>query len=312
VGVQIEAPEGGAQREFFVTLGLCSASSASGAGGAAAPHSGVTTRCLRIGAAGGHAAVEETFLLEVPDSVARPLARDMNVELRQERLHLGKAHSAARGQGAVLTIQLHDQAAMDAERSLVAEGQHALGTEWLRASAKDAMGGEVGASAPPLHVALAPTAGGSAAIAVSHVRRGTLRLHAHLQRVMLWLDDKPDAAELRVGRSQRGFRSLQLACAGARWQPVVRNGVAQPSTGAGALSGSILGLNVHSGMALEESFVGGMRRETIRSTVQVANQLDFAVQVPALASDGCLPALHARARCPLFGCAPHRWGFERG
>jgi hypothetical protein len=109
--------------------------------------------------------------------------------------------------------------------------------------------------------------------------RRRIRLHAHLQRVALWLDDTPDAQELRAARSQRGFRSLQLACAGARWQPVVRGDGAQAAAGTGALSGNTLGLNMHSGVALEESFVGGMRRETIRSTVQVTNELDFPVQV---------------------------------
>ena len=65
---------------------------------------------------------------------------------------------------------------------------------------------------------------------------------------------------------------------------MVRDGAQQPATGAGGLSGSVLGLDLASGLALEESFVDGVRRETIRSTVQVVNSLDFPVEVRSPAS----------------------------
>jgi hypothetical protein len=71
----------------------------------------------------------------------------------------------------------------------------------------------------------------------------------------------------------------------------------QPVAKVGALSGSVLGLDVGTGIVLEESFEAGVRREMIRSTVQVMNNLDFAIEV-------CQPllpcALHQREPLQMF------------
>lgn len=44
-------------------------------------------------------------------------------------------------------------------------------------------------------------------------------------------------------------------------------------------SATVMGIKLAAGLALEEAFDAGVRRETIRSLFQVVNSLDFSVQV---------------------------------
>lgn len=267
-----------------MTVQLASASSSSSGG---VPPSGAyaatCTRCLRVDAASGSVEVDEAFLLEVPDALARKLARDLSDQIAAAQLRVSRA-SYSLQHGLQIIVTLHDQGASDADASLLASGTWDVSAEWLRergmrcSSANHAGGAESGSAASAEHVVKlqpADTASGKAAALAS----AAVAAHAQLQRVSMWLPDECAPAAVQSGRSQRGYRSLRLAGLGAPWLPVVRDGMQQRATGASALSGSVMGLDIASGIALEESFAHGVRQETIRSTVQVANDLDFAVQV---------------------------------
>ena len=88
-------------------------------------------------------------------------------------------------------------------------------------------------------------------------------------------------------RSERGRRSLRLASNNnTRWAPL-RLDTSQlnvSSVSGGKASGaSIIGVDLESGIAVEDSFVGGVRRDLVRSLCQVVNELDFPLQISVLA-----------------------------
>jgi hypothetical protein len=246
---------------------------------------GTCTRCLRIPPADVSTSVNETFLLEVPEAVAQAVAADVTAEVTCRRLHVANRQERQLTQGVSVVVLLHEQTAIDAAQGVLASGAWDATPEWLRrtalstmhvapAGASDSEGAAQAASAVPLSC----EAAGSTPGKYRGLLGATIGVRAQLQRVAAWVDDSPTAHELRTSRSQRGYRSLRLAGSSGQWQPVVRDGMQHAATGTGALSGSMLGLNIGSGVALEESFARGVRQETIRSTVQVANDCDFAIQ----------------------------------
>lgn len=243
------------------------------------------TRCLRITSSDPSSVVRETFLLELPEAISRALAADVTAHVTSKRLHVASTRSKTLQQDVYIGVALHDQTVDTPVEGIVASGWRRLDPEWMHAAALHALHAtepgstDTGASES---VTLTSVAGPQSSPPHAAVPAdGSVGVSAHLQRVGVWIDSTPSAHELQTSRSQRGYRSLRLASAQANWLPVVRDGMQHPAAGTGALSGSILGLDVGSGLALEESFVAGVRRETIRSTVQVANDLDFAVQVRA-------------------------------
>lgn len=250
-------------------------------------HAATCTRCLRVPHGARTAVVNETFLLELPDVVMRNLSADLTEEVTSRRLHVVNQQERKLTEGVHVAVLLHDQTVADAAAGALVGGSWPASPEWLRANALrsvaadpgKAAGGDDARTAERTAIVLKATSASGEAGRRSNVAGGRIGLRAQLQRVGAWVDDTPTAHELRTSRSQRGFRSLRLVGPSGMWLPVVRDGMQHPATGTGALAGSILGLDIGSGVALEESFARGVRQETIRSTVQVVNDLDFAVQV---------------------------------
>ncbi len=285
--LQLQGLQSPATKELFLTVHLAASSSGRNPIDAVRDGAQATTctRCLRFAAQDATAGVNETFLLEVPDAVARALAADVTAEVTSRRLHVSNKQALQLTQGLNVTVLLHDQTASDAAHGIIATGSWAAGAAWLRHTALATVkgssndGAEAGEPGVSNSIALtrSTSTDGSVQQGIQHAQVGVC---AHLQRVGAWVDDTPSAHELRTSRSQRGYRSLRLAGPNGSWLPVVRDGMQHAvAAGADALAGSILGLNIGAGVALEESFSRGVRQETIRSTVQVVNDLDFAIQV---------------------------------
>ena len=280
--VQLQGEREATDKEVCLTVQLLPAPPSDAAApirdGAAAA---TCTRHLRVAPSSHTAAVNEAFLLEVPSATAAALAADVSAEVTARRLHVINRAAPRLTRGVYVSVLLHDQAATTAADGVIAHGGWQVPPEWLCAAAMTALkGGPAPAAASPASPVAAAGAPAAVALAAAAGAAGAaVGFDAQLQRVAPWINETPSASELRSSRSQRGFRSLRLAAPGAAWLPVVRDGAQQPATGAGGLSGSVLGLDLASGLALEESFVDGVRRETIRSTVQVVNSLDFPVEV---------------------------------
>lgn len=241
------------------------------------------TRCLRHPNAKGTMAVQETFLLELPHGVASALANDVNAELRRRRTRSGSAPQPKLHNSLTVVIRLHDQKVQgvnDGQTGLRATGECVLESGALRGAAlkslEHALAHDVAADDLQADVSLH-------AVAQAGSNRGvsgeTVSVRMQLQRVASWVDDAPDTVELSQSKSERGNRSLRMGGADMRWQPIVQDGMKQASTGSDALSGSMLGLDLMSGLVLEESFTAGVRRETVRSTVRLLNSLDFCIEV---------------------------------
>ena len=307
--VQLEGKDSALTQQLFLTVHLASATP-SGAGGLPpeGAYAATCTRCLRVPNGTNSIPVDEAFLLEVPDAVARALARDVSAEATAHRLHLSAQKEHALQQGVQVIVMLHDQAATEADSGLLASGAWDVPADWLRRQGlPSAQTSQAGASEHKQHLSAghsiklqpADAAGGRASTIVA----ATVGAQAQLQRVSMWLGDDPAPSATQAGGSQRGYRSLRLAGPGSPWLPVVRDGMQQRATGSSALSGSVLGLSIASGVALEESFAHGLRQETIRSTVQVANDLDFAVQVtPCTACT--MPCSASMLASAVFACFP--------
>lgn len=241
------------------------------------------TRCLRMPSSNHSADVNETFLLEIPDATARALAKDVTADITSRRLHVVNKQPPLLTSSAFLCVWLHDLAAHDMSRELLACGTWEVTPLWLFSAVQCSLKGP-SATSPDVNSVhdvrlecVEPS--GSFSPSICAFTSAVVGVRAQLQRVSAWIDDTPSAHELLTGRSQRGFRSLRLASPGAGWLPVVRDGMQPAATGSSALSGGVMGLDIGSGVALEESFVRGVRQETIRSTVQVENDLDFPVLV---------------------------------
>jgi hypothetical protein len=257
------------------------------------------TRCLRLTGGAQEVAVNETFLLEVPNVVATALAEDTNAELRRRRLRSNKIRDLALRNALTLAVQMHDQkisqpmsehdspSSPTSNAGLLAAGSCIMQPDWLRGAAlKSVQGSGTGDSGPhedssSATVNLAPALALQSEGRASKARGASMSIRLQLQRVSHWVNDSPDAEELSLSRSQRGNRSLRIPSKDLRWQPIVQHGM-QLASGQAAFSGSMVGLDILSGVVLEESFAAGVRRETIRSTVRVANMLDFPVQVRIL------------------------------
>jgi hypothetical protein len=260
---------------------------------------GIHTRCLRVSASTPSATVNETFLLEVPDDVSQALAKSVTMIVAARRLHIADKDSHRLSSGLSVRVCLHDQTVVDPAAGVLAAGTFELQPEWLCSAAMASVG--ISQNVPEdaelqsvlkLEKLLSREGGGG----VDPVG-GEIGIQVQLQRVAMWISDTPTARELSMSRSQRGYRSLRLAGLEQQWVPIVRDGMQQPVAKVGALSGSVLGLDVGTGIVLEESFEAGVRREMIRSTVQVMNNLDFAIEV-------CQPllscALHQREPLQMF------------
>ena len=245
------------------------------------------TRCLRVTGTDGEVAVNETFLLEVPHMVAAALADDTNAELRRRRLRSNKLRNLQLRSPLTLVVRMHDQKIQSASSSLLAAGSCMMQPDWLRSAGLKAVqgspGGDSGAhdDSSSVTVNLQPVEAPASQETAGKARDASMSVRLQLQRVSYWVDDTPDSEELSLSRSQRGNRSLRIPSKDLRWQPIVQDGV-QLAHGTAALSGSMVGLDILSGVVLEESFAAGVRRETIRSTVRVVNSLDFPVQVRPL------------------------------
>lgn len=241
------------------------------------------TRCLRHPNSNGTVFVRETFLLELPHGVASALAEDINAELRRRRTRSGAASPPQLRHALTVIIRQHDQKAQSinsGQAGLRATGEYVLQPHVLHGAAlkslEHALARDVVADDLKAKVVLRGIAkadgGGNDCVA----------LRMQLQRVASWIDDTPDEVELSHSKSQRGNRSLRMGSADMRWHPIVQDGMKHASTGSDPLSGSMLGLDVMSGLVLEESFAGGVRRETVRSSVRLRNSLDFNIEVGIL------------------------------
>jgi hypothetical protein len=272
-------------KEYYITVALTS-------GGSDDPEStlildgavsGTCTRCLRYSNTDTNIQIGETFLLEVPHGVSTALAQDTNSELRRRRLRASSSGAHTLTNGMTVVLRMHNQKACGSEESLLAVGTLFLEPTWLRSSAMQALKRSLALEDRGAEgfneVSLVSCSPMDFRRAQQGPRRAIIDLSVELQRVSQWTDDTPDAIELRMSKSQRGNRSLRVSGWDMRWHPIVRGGMQQAATSAGALSGSIMGLDMHTGVVLEESFAAGVRRETIRSTVRVLNNLDFALQV---------------------------------
>jgi hypothetical protein len=247
---------------------------------------GISTRCLRIAANSPSTAVNETFLLELPDDLSQALAKDVTTIVACRRLHIAHKDSQRLSSGLHVRVCLHDQTASGPAEGIIASGTLELPPGWLCSAALSAIGVLQGVPAKeevPSELKLDKVKWdaleGQIVAGALEPLSGDIGVQMQLQRVRMWIRDTPTAQELSTSRSQMGYRSLRLAGLDQRWVPVVRDGMQHPAAKVGSLSGSILGLDLGTGIVLEESFVAGVRRETLRSTVQVVNNLDFAVQV---------------------------------
>ena len=247
------------------------------------------TRCLRVTGAEGEVPVRETFLLEVPHMVAAALADDTNAELRRRRLRSNKLRNLQLRSPLTLVVRMHDQKIQSPSSGLLAAGSSMMQPDWLRSAALKAVQGAASGDSGPhddsssVTVNLQPVKSLESRETAGKARDASMSVRLQLQRVSYWVDDSPDSEELSLSRSQRGNRSLRIPSKDLRWQPIVQDGI-QLASGTAALSGSMVGLDILSGVVLEESFAAGVRRETIRSTVRVVNSLDFPVQVRPPAS----------------------------
>lgn len=241
------------------------------------------TRCLRHANNNGAVSVQENFLLELPHGVASALAHDVNTELRRRRTRLGVSSQASLHHALAVVIRLHDQKvqSIDGGRTgLCATGEFILEPGALHAAALKSLEHSLVHDWLPDDI--------QAKVALQDMKQKDRRhmspgqsvtIRMQLQRVASWIDDTPDEAELSLSRSQRGNRSLRMVATDSRWQPIVQDGIKQDSVRSDALSGSLLGLDVMTGLVLEESFSAGLRQETVRSSVRLRNSLDFDVEV---------------------------------
>lgn len=273
-------------QEYFFTVGMRAGDDARLVSKQPVDGSQATTctRCLRVTGADGEVSVNETFLLEVPHMVAAALADDTNAELRRRRLRSNKLRNLQLRSPLTLAVRMHDQKIQSPSSGLLAAGSCMMQPDWLRSAAlKSIQGSARGDSGPhegssSVTVNLLPVQSSESEEGAGKARDASMSIRLQLQRVSYWMDDSPDAEELSLSRSQRGNRSLRIPKQDLRWQPIVQDGM-QLASGTAALSGSMVGLDILSGVVLEESFAAGVRRETIRSTVRVVNSLDFPVQV---------------------------------
>lgn len=241
------------------------------------------TRCLRHPNSKGTVFVHENFLLELPHGIASALAEDVNAELRRRRTRSGVVSPAHLHHALTVIIRQHDQKIQSingGQAGLRATGEYVLQPHVLREAAlkslehslaRDVVVDDLQADVTLRGVAEADGGAGE-----------SVAMRMQLQRVASWIDDTPDAVELSQSESQRGNRSLRMGSADMRWQPIVQDGMKHSSTGTNPLSGSMLGLDVMSGLVLEESFAAGVRRETVRSSVRLRNSLDFCIEVGML------------------------------
>lgn len=239
------------------------------------------TRCLRHPNSTGTIAVRETFLLELPHGVASALAEDVNSEMRRRRTRSGAPSPRHLCHALTVVVRLHDQKVKSIngrQTGLRATGEFVLQSQDLRKAAlkslEHSLAHDVNVDGIQADVLL-----WKAAQPEHDDCNESVGMRMQLQRVASWVDDTPDEVELNQSKSQRGNRSLRMGGADMRWQPIVQDGMKQASTGSDALSGSVLGLDVMSGLVLEESFAGGVRRETVRTSVRLHNLLDFDVEV---------------------------------
>lgn len=270
----------------------------------------ICTRCLRVTGADSKVSVMETFLLDVPPMVAAALAEDTNAELRRRRVRSNNLRNLQLRMPLTLAVRMHDQKTQipmherrpyctddqnKGKRSsdLLAAGSCMMQPDWLRSAALKAVQGGSATGDGGLYEESSSVTVNLNRVQLpdrqepaSKARDASMSIRLQLQRVSHWVDDSPDAEELSLSRSQRGNRSLRIPNKDLRWQPVVQDGM-QRASGAAALSGSMVGLDIQSGVVLEESFAAGVRRETIRSTVRVANTLDFPVQARTLQLHRC-------------------------
>eukprot|EP00892_Ulva_mutabilis_P007576 jgi/Ulvmu1/5190/UM021_0207.1 len=263
------------------------------------------TRCLRHANANGSVAVRETFLLELPHGVASALANDVNAELRRRRTRSGSAAQPQLHNALKVVIRLHDQKLQGikgGQAGLRATGEYVLESSALRDAAlkslETSLSREVAVDGLQANVPLHAVR--QECFDDQHTGEN-VSIRMQLQRVSSWVDDAPDAAELSQSKSQRGNRSLRMAGADMRWQPIVQDGMKQASTGSDALSGSMLGLDLMSGLVLEESFTAGVRRETVRSSVRLLNSLDFIIEVAVKVAPGSPILLRLDGRLPSGG-----------
>jgi hypothetical protein len=281
---QLQGQQEATTKEYYLTVHLSSSppqdpASATRDGASAA----TCTRCLRMPTSSHSAEVNETFLLEIPDATARALAHDVTADITSRRLNVVNKQAPKLTCGTFLSLLLHDLAAPNVGGALLAHGNFELTPSWLFSAAQCSLR-DPSATSPDVNSVrdvrlecVQPL--GSSSASVFAFTSAVVGVRVQLQRVRAWIDDAPSAHEILTSRSQRGFRSLRLAAPGAEWLPVVRDGMQHTATGSSALSGGVLGLDIGSGVALEESFVRGVRQEMIRSTVQVENNLDFPVLV---------------------------------
>lgn len=275
-------------KESFFTVAIASVSAGSRVARIVVDGSQAVTctRCLRHPNAGGSLEVRETFLLELPHGVASALANDVNAELRRRRTRSGSAARLKLHNALTVVIRVHDQKAQrvnGGQDGLRATGEFVLESDVLRDAAlkslEHSLAHDIVADDLQADIALHAVAQTDSDSCETGER---ISLRMQLQRVSSWVDDAPDAVELSQSKSQRGNRSLRMGGTDMRWQPIVQDGMKQASTGSDALSGSMMGLDVMSGLVLEESFAGGVRRETIRSSVRILNSLDFPIEARPL------------------------------